>query len=248
MNEALRQNGGVPTMLTSEVHVWYQLTGDLGDADLARFVSLLSSEELARCERFRFTRDRRDYAAAHALLRSSLSRYAALSPASWTFREADGGKPMLAAADGAPRLSFNLSHTHGLVACAIAGGADIGVDVESADRDVDDAVAERFFSPREHAGLRACGPGALRARRFIELWTLKESYVKAIGKGLSHPLDSIVFEIDDARHVRFMPPPDVDSRAWTFCLSAPAENYRLAVAVRHASGAPPRIQIMPADV
>ena len=200
---AIRQNDGVPmTLAPGDVHVWCRATDSLGDADITDAVARLSPDERARYARFRFARDQRDYAAAHALLRTSLSRYADVAPGSWQFREAPGGKPSLVLGDGMPPLSFNLSHTHGLVACAIASGSDVGIDVESVDRDVGDGVAERFFSESENADLRQCASEPLRARRFIELWTLKEAYVKAIGKGLSHPLDSIVFDVADRESIR----------------------------------------------
>ena len=213
-------------------------------ADISDAVTRLSPDEHMRCARFRFARDQRDYAAAHALLRTSLSRYADLAPESWQFHAAPGGKPSLVLGDGMPPLSFNLSHTDGLVACAIAGGSDVGIDVEAVERDVSDGVAERFFSESECADLRHCASEPLRARRFIELWTLKEAYVKAIGKGLSHPLDSIVFDVADRGSILFLPPPDVDVATWSFSLSAPTEHHCLAVAMRHDHHVVPRIQMM----
>ena len=154
---------------------------------------------------------------------------------------------MLESGDGLPPLSFNLSHTHGLVACAITSGSDVGVDVESIGRDVTDGVAERFFSERENADLRQCATAALRARRFIELWTLKEAYVKAIGKGLSHSLNSIVFDPSDRESIRFLPPSDVEENSWRFALCAPTDAHCLAVAVRHDPQVLPRILVMSAD-
>jgi 4'-phosphopantetheinyl transferase len=244
----MRQNIRVPlTLETGDVHVWYRATDALGVHDIHGAVEQLSPEERARYARFRFPRDQRDYAAAHALLRTSLSRYALVAPESWRFHEAPGGKPSLVLEDGTPRLSFNLSHTRGLVACAITGGSDVGVDVESVERDVTHAVAERFFSDSENAGLRQCATAALRARRFIELWTLKESYVKAIGKGLSHALDSIVFDVADHASIRFLPPPDVEADSWRFALWTPTDTHCLAVAVRHDSRVAPRIHIRSAE-
>jgi 4'-phosphopantetheinyl transferase len=242
----IQQNNGMPMSLApGDVQVWCRPTDSLGDVDIAAAVALLSPDEHARYTRFRFARDQRDYATAHALLRTSLSKYAAVAPESWRFQEAPGGKPSLVPGDGMPRLSFNLSHTHGLVACAIAIDADVGIDVESLDRTVGDGVARRYFSARENDDLRQCASEWLRTRRFIELWTLKEAYIKAIGKGLSHPLDTIVFDVADRDAIVFLPPPDVDAAAWRFFLCAPTEHHRLAVAVKHDRDVVPRIRMMP---
>jgi 4'-phosphopantetheinyl transferase len=235
------------TLAAGEVHVRYRVTDAMEETDIAAAAAMLSPDEHARYARLMIARDRRDYAAAHALLRTSLSRYADVAPRQWTFRTDAGGKPSLVADGGAPPLSFNLSHTHGLVACAIAGGADVGIDVESVDRVVDDGVARRFFSARENAGLRQCTSHALRTRRFFALWTLKEAYVKAVGQGLSHPLHTIVFTIGDDDTIAFAPPSDVDAAAWHFRLVAPTARHRLAVAVRQPDLAPVSIALLPAE-
>jgi 4'-phosphopantetheinyl transferase len=235
------------TLAPGEVHVRYRVTDTMEEADIASAAAMLSPDEHARYARLMFARDRRDYAAAHALLRTSLSQYAEVAPQQWTFRTDAGGKPSLVADQAGSRLSFNLSHTHGLVACAIAGGADVGIDVESVDRVVDDRVARRFFSERENADLSRCASDALRARRFLALWTLKEAYVKAIGQGLSHPLNTVVFAIGDDDAIAFMPPSDVDAAEWHFRLLAPTVRHHLAVAVRQPDSAPGSIVLLPAE-
>ena len=212
------------------MHVWIRRTDALTEADLAAEIPLLSLEERERHARFRFARDRRDFAAAHALLRRSLSRYADLPPNEWVFQQEAGGKPSLGHG-GVPPLSFNLSHTDGLVACAIATGLDVGIDVETVDRRVDVGVAERFFSAAENAGLRRSASAGIRASRFFELWTLKEAYVKALGQGLSHALDTIVFQVDGGT-ILFTPPPGIDAASWQFALFSPTDRHRLAVAAR----------------
>jgi 4'-phosphopantetheinyl transferase len=235
------------TLAPGEVHVRYRVTDTLEEADIASAAAMLSPDEHARYARLMFARDRRDYAAAHALLRTSLSQYAEVAPRQWTFRTDARGKPSLAADHDGSRLSFNLSHTHGLVACAVAGGADVGIDVESVDRVVDDRVARRFFSARENADLSRCASDALRARRFLALWTLKEAYVKAIGQGLSHPLNTIVFVIGDDDTIAFTPPSGVDARAWRFRLVAPTARHHLAVAVRQPDSAAVSILLVPTE-
>ena len=213
-----------------DVHVWCRTTGDADMLD-ARETDLLSSDERARCARFAFARDRRDFAAAHALLRTRLSHYADIAPAAWTFDALPDGKPFIVSSSGEPTLSFNLSHTHGFVACAIAGGGEVGIDVESVDRALDGrTIAARYFSKAESDWLDACDARE-RAIRFIELWTLKEAYIKAIGRGLSHPLNAFGFAFEGERHIRFSPPPDTQASAWTFALFAPSARYRMAVAV-----------------
>lgn len=73
----------------------------------------------------------------------------------------------------------------------------MGIDAESANREIGRDVAMRFSSAIENAGLARCGTHVERATRFYELWVLKDAYVKATGKRLSHPLHTIVFEIRD---------------------------------------------------
>jgi 4'-phosphopantetheinyl transferase len=243
----LHNEGVARTLGVGEVHVYCRVTDALDETAMADAVSLLSSDEHTRYTRFLFARDRREYAAAHALVRTSLSRYAEVAPRSWSFREEQGGKPSLVADPCVPQLSFSLSHTHGLVACAIAAGADVGSDVEDVDRDVDDRVPQRFFSARERADLGRCPSDILRAKRFFDLWTLKEAYIKAIGKGLSHPLDTIVFTLDDDHGITFTPPSEVDAASWSFRLFSPTERHRLAVAVATTAGAPRSISLLPAE-
>src|SRR5215510_9882537 len=99
------------TSLTpNSVHVWYRFTDQLDDGDLNAALSILTADERARHGRFVREDDRRDYAAAHALLRNSLSRYGNLEPRAWQFQTGAYGKPALIQPDaGGSGLSFNLS-------------------------------------------------------------------------------------------------------------------------------------------
>jgi 4'-phosphopantetheinyl transferase len=100
------------------------------------------------------------------------------------------GKPFL---PRSPDLHFNLSHSGDWACCAI-DSMKLGIDVEKM-KPIDMKIADRFFSEREAAGLFS-KPEADRLKCFYDIWTLKESYIKAIGKGLSIPLDSFSILID----------------------------------------------------
>jgi 4'-phosphopantetheinyl transferase len=214
-----------------DVHIWFRPTESLDATAIDAAVSVLSDEERAQYRRFHFSRDARDYAAAHALLRQTLSRDGDRAPDRWRFDRTPGGKPFLIDARGC-HASFSLSHTHGMVACAVTKGADVGVDVECIDRQVDAAdIAARFFAPAESADLTRLGEEA-RRDRFFDLWTLKEALVKALGVGMAMSVGSLAFTIDSGNRVSLEAPVDVDARAWQFGLFAPAPRYRLAVAVR----------------
>lgn len=212
---------------SSEVHIWYRATESLDAGAVAAAGATLSQAERARTERFRKPDDRRDYLVAHDLVRRSLSRYAPVPPDAWVFTADPFGKPTIKDS----RLSFSLSHTHGLVACAITDGYRVGVDVESSNsaRDVD-GLAERYFSPSEVDSLRGCPQGA-RALRFLELWTLKEAFLKAIGSGLSGSLNAISIDFPDDHSMRFSLSGSFDASDWHLATFAPSGRTRLAVAV-----------------
>jgi phosphopantethiene--protein transferase domain len=84
-------------------------------------------------------------------------------------------------------LHFNISHSGQWAVCALAN-VPVGVDVERL-RKVNPGLAERFFSPDEVATLKALPP-EMQTTKFIQLWTLKESFLKAIGRGLTRTLNS----------------------------------------------------------
>ena len=215
-----------------EVHLWCADPDELEARDLATSArALLTGEELARLERFRFERDRRIHLATRVLVRTVLSRYESVPPAAWRFAAGEQGRPEIASPESS--LRFNLSNARGLVVCAVARAIDLGVDVEPLERVVPLEVAERFFSPAEVEALHAL-PEEARPRRFLDLWTLKESYIKARGLGLTLPLDRFSFVLETERPPRIEIDPILGDRgtSWQFVQLQPTPGHLLALCVR----------------
>jgi len=202
------------------------------------YVLWLDAQERSRYERYRFPRHRHEYLVAHALLRSCLSRYAEQPPQDWRFSINAYGQPEIQVEQGEPPLRFNLSHTEGLVTCAITRAADVGIDVEYGGQPVraEDlaAIAAAHFAPVELAELARLTGIAWR-HRFFDIWTLKEAYIKAQGKGLSLPLQQFALRLQPGGPVPIQL--DADSapdpcQDWGFALLRPTQSHHLAVAVR----------------
>jgi len=147
------------TLAADEVQVTFRETAALDQSAIGAAADLLSEEERTRCARFMFARDRRDFAIAHALLRQTLSRHHPIPPREWTFVPEPHGKPRISAdLTTAADLHFNIAHTHGLVACAVSRGADVGIDVEEIERRSDPLeIASRYFSVIETEDLKHQG-------------------------------------------------------------------------------------------
>ncbi|WP_157462003.1 4'-phosphopantetheinyl transferase family protein [Chitinimonas koreensis] len=172
-----------------ELHLWYGFPAEMAGTDLAsHYAALLSEDERARHGAFLFAEDAQRYLFTRALVRTVLSRYADVAPGDWVFSRNAHGKPAVAGPDrpGCAGLSFNVSHAAGLVVMAVGRDTRIGVDVESLDRPIGAAVVGRVLTADEAKALCAL-PAEQRGRRFVELWTLKESWLKAIGTGLDVP-------------------------------------------------------------
>jgi 4'-phosphopantetheinyl transferase len=175
---------------------------------------------------------------AHALLRTALSRYAGIRPEAWGFVASVHGRPEIDTSTR-PRLRFNLSHSKGLVACAVTLERDVGIDVERVGRRADTtALARRWFSSSENRFLAGLPAPEARAG-FFSLWTLKEAYAKARGLGLGIALDVASFQLAPGMPpaVSFRPGHDDDTRAWQFASLEPRPGYRLAVAARREASA-----------
>jgi 4'-phosphopantetheinyl transferase len=211
---------------------------DLADgATCAAWAATLSPAERDRAARFRLDADRTAFLAAHALLRRMLSDLAPVPPAAWRFVAGAAGKPELDPAHGLPWLRFNITHARSLVACAVAVGDDVGVDVESLDRRPPAAgLAARWFAPDEAALLDTLAEPA-RIEAFLRLWTLKEAFVKATGDGIALGIERVVFALDPPRLLR-APPEAGAPAAWRVLQIEPVPRHLLAVALRRrAAGA-----------
>jgi 4'-phosphopantetheinyl transferase len=125
------------------------------------------------------------------LARYSLKQFKGVTDVRKPFTIGSKGKPHL---DGFPGIHFNISHSGGMIVCAVASSS-IGVDVEH-DRKVNFRVAERFFSPAEINDLFSL-PESERQAYFFQLWTIKESFLKTIGSGLTRTLNSFTVKRSD---------------------------------------------------
>lgn len=179
---------------------------------------------------------------ARAYLRHVLSQYKGISssPQEIEFVRNVYGKPELKE----PRqtqIHFNVTHSHGIVGIAVSCGNAIGIDAEARARqtrkpDGEMKLAKRYFSKHEIDMLASLPPGEERQELFVQLWTLKESYVKALGRGIgaSPGLQSFGFHLDTStKYIDFFPnggtEPSKVETPWSFTLLEPFPGYVGAV-------------------
>lgn len=148
--------------------------------------SSLSADESQRAARFHFKADRERFILAHGCLRDILARYLHCEPGQLSFFTGEYGKPALVD----KKIDFNLSHSGDYALIAIAYGRKVGIDVEKVRQERElESIASRYFSTREVSEFMAL-PTEQRESAFFNCWTRKEAYIKALGLGLSLPLDS----------------------------------------------------------
>jgi 4'-phosphopantetheinyl transferase len=191
--------------------------------------AMLDEAEQAQADRFHFAEDRDAYVAAHALLRGLLAPRLNCMPNEIQFLRGANGKPELDTPE--PVLRFNLSHTRGMVAVALARQCDVGIDVERVDPTrLGLDTAHQFFAPAEVRQLYALAP-EYRCGASFAFWTLKEAYIKAVGLGLSVPLDCFAFILKPLS-ITFTPSITDNASCWRFDCMSVASEFRLAIAAR----------------
>jgi 4'-phosphopantetheinyl transferase len=202
-----------------------------GPQTVRRMYALLSPAERVRAARFAFDRDRRAFVMSHGILRRVLGMVCHESPARLRFRQGLRGKPYLV--DAPPGLQFNLSHTEGFCLVGVTRGAAIGVDVERV-RATDDMgqLVRQCFSAAEQREFEALPMGD-RCRAFFKGWTRKEAFIKAIGDGLSYPLDNFDVSLAPQQPARLLAIGGSAAAAaeWTMEALEPAPDVQAAVAV-----------------
>ena len=210
-----------------DLHIWpVPLTAS--DAAIAAFERMLSPEEAHRCQRFHFQQHRRSYTISHGVLRALLGRYLKTSPEKIDFRYERAGKPALAIP--ATNLTFNMAHSGEFAVYAFARNCRVGIDVERVRPLADlETIATRFFSPEECSQVLELDT-AERVLAFFRCWTRKEAYIKAVGDGLSMPLDRFQVSLAASAPAAVVRPAEGQVGPWRMHHFEPHEEYIGAVA------------------
>lgn len=216
----------------AEVHVWRAFL-DAPASHVRYLKTLLSEDEQQRSENYYFDDDRRRFIAARGMLRTIISRYIELTPRHIRFTYGPHGKPALVNVQNRPGLTFNVSHSDELALYAITCNSSVGIDVERIRDDLELVqLARQFFSPREYAILRSL-PSTMKPAVFFNCWTRKEAFVKAIGEGLTYPLDTFDVSLTPWAPARLIHVRDnqEEARHWSLHAISPAPEYAAALVV-----------------
>jgi len=215
-----------------EVHFFYTVVEEIQTPLLLdKYREISSKEEKTKIDRYVFEKDRHNCLVTRALLRFVLSLYTGNSPRFFEFEENSYGKPCLKTGVTDIPIHFNLSHAGGITSCGVVLDHEIGIDVEDSTRKIDIKIVDRFFS-RQEAEYLWNTEEKEKNGVFFDFWTLKESYIKAKGRGLSIPLDKFSFTIKkNSTRISFKESYDDDPENLNFFRFSLRKNFKAAITV-----------------
>ncbi len=148
----------------------------------------LSPERVEKFHKQKTNMGKRQCLYGPVLVKKGISELLHIDSSEITFKIGDLGKPY---AKDLPGISFNVSHTKGMLLCAVSTEGKVGVDVELI-RNAPSSVMKRAFHEEEKAYVEEVQDHEdLYNRRFFQIWTRKEAYTKYLGTGISSKLSEI---------------------------------------------------------
>ena len=221
------------TLRDDEVQLWKIDLAAVAAAE-RRWQEILSADERVRAARFHFEHDRQHFTATRALLRTLLASYIGGEAAGLVFRYSENDKPSLDQQTPQDPVEFNVSHSGTTALLAFTRGRALGVDLELIREDFDPAaLAHRFFSRHEQSQLAALPPSQ-KYSSFFRCWTRKEAYIKAVGTGLSIPLDrfDVSLRPGDENALLATRPDASEAAMWSLREVPVGDGYIAALCVR----------------
>lgn len=216
-----------------EIHIWYGFL-DQSESEYLSFIQTLSIDERMRAGRFHFQEDRKRFIARHGMLRMLLGCYLGVKASEIQFYHGKNGKPAITETFGKGTIQFNLSHSNGVALFAFARNHEIGVDIEHIrDTPEIEQIMEQFFSIKENEVMRSL-PGSQKREAFFNGWTCKEAFVKALGDGLSLPLDKFDVSLvpGESAELLRIEGDSIEASQWSIQNFKPAPDYVGALAVK----------------
>ncbi len=224
-------------LICGAVHLWLFSLDRPASLDDAQ-AGCLDAEEKHRASRFHFEMHRRRFIAGRSQLRHLLAAYLSIVPQDVHFIYGAQGKPFVDPrhTSGQLALHFNLSHSEGVALLGVTCDAEIGVDVEAVRHmsDAGDVARGNFSQPEVEVWERL--PKEMRDDGFFACWSRKEAIVKAMGGGLSIPLDSFQVTLDPRAPARLLSIDDEPEapRQWSLWGEEVLPGYWGAVATKAA--------------
>jgi 4'-phosphopantetheinyl transferase len=221
------------TLGVDDIHLWISFERTADEPALQALRPLLQPAEIARIDKAYSAEVGLRFLAARAMARTVLARYApGVEPAALRFVTGEYGKPALAPEFAALGLHFNVTHARGLVGIAVGRHPDLGVDAENLrERTTALKLARRYFTDDESRNLEALPPDEQPAR-FLSLWTLKEAWMKATGRGIAAGLGNAAFSLDGKHRVVGVHLAAHDRADWRFWQFTPTHEHVVALALR----------------
>lgn len=219
------------SLLTNQVHLWLIDEREVLLANiLPHLKAQLSAQELQQAGEMKSASRQQTFIISRAALRSIIPKYTGEQQSQpLSFALGEHGKPSID--NNSAGLQFNLSHSGHYIVIAMARYQDVGVDIEAAKpgRDID-KIAESYFHPAEWQ----TNAGGSDEQRFYALWTLKEAFIKAEGKGLAIPLTDFYFDLADPDTPTLIKTPDLKSlKDWYFRHYTLTGEVSLALAIEN---------------
>jgi 4'-phosphopantetheinyl transferase len=193
-----------PTKLLEidQVHVW-RASLIQTEGEKKACWSTLSNDERQRADRFHFEKDHFSFVAARGILRQILGYYLDQVPEKIIFGYTSFGKPYLLNRENEYQINFNISHSGNLGLFAFSLNKEVGVDIELVKENISTAeIVERFFTKNEKMDLQKALADE-KIKLFYQFWTRKEAVLKAIGSGVSFPLEKC--EVSGGDGIEFTP-------------------------------------------
>ena len=218
-----------------QIDLWYVRTQDVNDEPTLRAcASLMLHDERVKHDAFVFDVHRHEYLVTRALARAVLGEHLERAPADLDFALNAHGRPELSPPS---TTHFNLTNTTKLVVCAVVSHREVGVDAEPLDRAADILELSGSVFTSHERDLLGRLEIAARHRRAVELWTIKEAYIKARGLGMTLPVErfEVHFGTEGSNRIelRFFDPIKDDPARWALA-TCEIEGHLVATCVeRH---------------
>lgn len=213
-----------------QVHVWQ---ADLKTLSVypKEISKTLSPYELDRASKFRFIKDQELFILRHYQLRLILSKYCNCKPHQLVFRYNSYKKPFISIPEF-KQIKFNMTYSSDLMLVGLCKQKDIGIDIEKVHEIHDlENIAVENFSRQELEFLKS---KLNKTNTFFKIWTSKEAFIKAIGKGIYYPLKSFCIDFNSSGNyehpINFKHP--LESKLWRTAELNTSDGYIASIAIK----------------